>query len=553
MDDERQQRLWSRARRLSQATAVVALTIALLTLAGWSVGSEALKRILPDLPSMVPATALGLALLAGAVLALRRGDTPGRRRLGWLLAAMAAVLAVLMFASHVWSPQAPPERLAALGERMSRQTASGMLLLALGLLCVDRPGRLGRASQWLVLASILPPLVALEGYTFGEHHIFGDARTGGIALHTAASLLLLALGALLLRPDRGPVAELTSRWAGGAMARRLLPAALLPVLGGVALGLARRADLLGPSLSWALLAVLLTLAVAGVVWRNAARLNQLHAEQARAQQRAREDAERQRHLAAENARLYEDARAAARLREDMLAVVSHDLKNPLATVRLSTAVLRRRLEQVPEPEGLTRGVDAIDRAATHMLDLITQLLDAARLDAGQALGVEQRAEPLAALVEEALARIEALATRKHLRLEQRVGGDVVALCDRERILQVMSNLLGNALKFTPEEGTVTVEAGVVAGEARVSVRDTGPGIPAEDQAHLFERYWQAPDATRKGSGLGLYIARGLVTAHGGRIWVDSTVGAGTTFTFTLPLVPERRASQPRLDSPEVEV
>lgn len=112
-----------------------------------------------------------------------------------------------------------------------------------------------------------------------------------------------------------------------------------------------------------------------------------------------------------------------------------------------------------------------------------------------------------------------------------------------RILQVLANLLGNALKFSPEGATVTLEEGRAGDEARVSVRDRGPGIPEAQRAHLFERHWQAPgQGARQGSGLGLYIVQGIIAAHGGRVWVESTVGEGSTFTFTLPLSPPGQAA-----------
>jgi signal transduction histidine kinase len=169
-----------------------------------------------------------------------------------------------------------------------------------------------------------------------------------------------------------------------------------------------------------------------------------------------------------------------------------------------------------------------------MQDLITRLLDAARLDAGQPLVMDPRPEPLEALTAEALALVEPLAASKGVRLEHAVPPGLEVCCDRPRVLQVLANLLGNALKFTPAGGTVTLSATPDADFMRVCVRDTGPGIPRAQQAHLFERHWQARDTAHQGSGLGLYIACGIVTAHGGRIWVDSDEGHGTTFTFTLP-------------------
>jgi signal transduction histidine kinase len=129
-----------------------------------------------------------------------------------------------------------------------------------------------------------------------------------------------------------------------------------------------------------------------------------------------------------------------------------------------------------------------------------------------------------------------LAQQKMLRLEgQVIGQDPGTRCDRPRILQVLSNLIGNAIKFTPAGGAITVRADLGGREARFSVTDSGSGIAADELPHIFERFWQARKAARTGAGLGLAIAKGIVEAHRGRIWVESVPGKGSTFFFTLPL------------------
>jgi PAS domain S-box-containing protein len=241
-------------------------------------------------------------------------------------------------------------------------------------------------------------------------------------------------------------------------------------------------------------------------------------------------------LAIDNARLYLQAQEAVLARDDLLAIVSHDLKNPLSAILVSSAALR---EIVPDDERFERvsyRAELIQRAAYRMNHLIAQLLDSASIEAGR-LPVERKPQSVAALVVEAVEAMESLARQKSLRLAARVaaGGAGVALCDRERVLQVLSNLIGNAIKFTAEEGQITVAAELLEGEAQLAVIDTGAGIPEDQRAHLFERYWQGDRAKRLGTGLGLYIAKGIVEAHGGRIWVESQPGRGSTFYFTLPL------------------
>jgi PAS domain S-box-containing protein len=240
-------------------------------------------------------------------------------------------------------------------------------------------------------------------------------------------------------------------------------------------------------------------------------------------------------------RAEEERSRAILAREELLAMVSHDLKNPLGAILLTTALLRRMELGGQEGERVRGNVEKIQRAAERMNSLIRDILDLARIEAGHFL-IEPAPHAPLALMDEALELLQPLATQKGLRLERQVRGESLGpvRCDRERVLQVFSNLLGNAIKFTPEGGSVLVSAEPGEGSVRFSVKDTGPGIPAEQLPHLFDRYWQARDKARMGTGLGLFIARGIVAAHGGHIWVDSTVGVGSTFSFTLPVGAARR-------------
>lgn len=234
-------------------------------------------------------------------------------------------------------------------------------------------------------------------------------------------------------------------------------------------------------------------------------------------------------LALDNARLYAQAQRAVEIRDEVLAVVSHDLKNPLEAIYLSSAMLLRDAES-PRAR---RYAETIQRSAGRMDRLIRALLDLSALEAGQ-LRVEVRPERLESVVEEALALLAPLAVERGVALAAE-GGPLAepVPCDRERILQVLSNLVGNALQFTPRGGHVKVVTELAPGEARVRVEDDGPGIAPEVLPHVFDRFWKG-DASRRGSGLGLSIARGLVEAHGGRLEARSAPGAGSTFTFTLP-------------------
>ncbi len=553
MEQERQLQLWRRAGRLPRSAVALVLPVALVLMAGWVFqGRDLLSSTFQWVPALMPITATCLVLTAAA-MAWLLGGPHSRRLWAGLCAALVASAGLLTLTSYALGRGRPWLLDFLPGKPMAPQTALCFTLLGLSLLSVDRGRRGAARSQLLALAALLVPLTVLLGYTFAEQRIYRLGDGVGTAPHTAVLQLLLCLGALFLRPDQGPAAVVTSEAAGGVMARRLLFAGLLPVWVGALVELGVRRQLVDARLAWPLFAVAMMLSLAAVVWRAAVVSNRLHEEQVAARRQASAEAALQRHLAAENARLAQAAGAAAREREDVLAIVSHDLKNPLATVRLSAAVLDQKLTRLPGGEALRGRVAAMDRAALLMVGLITRMLDAARLDAGQPLAVEPRPEPVNDVIGEALSLIEPQATRGDILLMQCLTPGLMALCDRERLVQVLANLLGNAVKFTPSGGTVTVETREDAGEVRVAVRDTGPGIPADEQRHLFQRHWQSRSTAHQGSGLGLYIAKGLVEAHGGRLWVESTVGAGSTFTFTLPRAPERHSPHPALDSPMAEV
>lgn len=244
-------------------------------------------------------------------------------------------------------------------------------------------------------------------------------------------------------------------------------------------------------------------------------------------------------LAIENARLYEESRRAVRERDEMLAIVSHDLRNPVnAIVMLTGAVLSRRISDLEGDDHALMGrdeVEAIRNAASQANDLIQDLQDVSRIASGR-LRVEHRPVSSAALLKEAADVIGPAMSQAGLTFTRQFSDDLPTVkADRHRVQQVLSNLLGNAVRFTPRGGEIVLSARLEESSLRISVRDTGPGVAAEDVPRLFERYWQAPRLMRAGSGLGLFIARGIVEAHGGMIGVNSTPGEGSEFWFTLPL------------------
>ncbi|MBS2033145.1 MAG: CHASE3 domain-containing protein [Deltaproteobacteria bacterium] len=242
-------------------------------------------------------------------------------------------------------------------------------------------------------------------------------------------------------------------------------------------------------------------------------------------------------LSIQNARLYRTSVVATRAREHVLAVVSHDLKNPLNAVGLAAEGLRRKGSELVQHQA---GI--ILRSAHRMQRLIAGVLDGVKLESGQ-LVVELAPVPAGELVEAAVEEIRPTANDRGLSIEVALPPLPDVNCDRDRALQVFSNLLGNAVKFTPRGGAVFLSARPRGAFVEFEIADTGPGIEREALAHVFDRFWRAPHAPTTGAGLGLFIAKGIVEAHGGRIWGESEPGHGARFVFTLPVAHDGEATE----------
>jgi PAS domain S-box-containing protein len=238
-------------------------------------------------------------------------------------------------------------------------------------------------------------------------------------------------------------------------------------------------------------------------------------------------------LSIDNARLFFEAQRAIKTREDVLAIVSHDLKNPLGAIELAVNILR--LFNQIDANQVQEFVNRVQRSADEMEDLIADLLDFARIQSGT-FSVVASATSLTQVMAPVLDRIRAFAEAKRQTLDVDIplGLPHVAV-DAHRVGQVVSNLVRNAIKFTPKEGSIRIWASQRERQIVVCVEDTGPGIPEEYLSKIFDRFWRVPGAKQEGSGLGLSIAKGIVEAHGGMIWAESQLGKGSSFFFTLPL------------------
>lgn len=230
----------------------------------------------------------------------------------------------------------------------------------------------------------------------------------------------------------------------------------------------------------------------------------------------------------EQKRLQETAERAVATRENVLAVVSHDLRSPLSSILLTAGIIAR----VAPSDEIRKRVGAISRAVERMSRLIQDLLDATGIQAGN-LKIERAPKSVRSVLTEAVEVLTPVAAEKEIALDAQLPAAAIeVLCDDGRLVQIISNLVGNAIKFSPALSTVTIRAVECDREVRFSIADRGPGIPEEQLRLIFQPYWMGGLA--KGTGLGLYISQGLVEAHGGRLWVESVVGQGATFHFTIP-------------------
>jgi signal transduction histidine kinase len=228
------------------------------------------------------------------------------------------------------------------------------------------------------------------------------------------------------------------------------------------------------------------------------------------------------------------ARKALASRDELMGLVAHDLRNPLGAISLKAALLRATADASAV---VRREAESIENMTLRMRFLIASMLDVTTIEAGRFM-VTPAPCPVDDLVREACDLFgDAAAFRAVSFSPPPSSAAVFVHADRERVLQVLSNLLGNALKFVPRGGEVSLSIEPYDDMARFAVSDTGPGISREHLPNLFDRFWTHEAAGNKGTGLGLFIAKGIVEAHGGRIWAVSEPGHGATFYFTLPIAP----------------
>lgn len=223
-------------------------------------------------------------------------------------------------------------------------------------------------------------------------------------------------------------------------------------------------------------------------------------------------------------------------REEVLAMVAHDLRNPISSILLNVEFIDKNYPNTQEPAVIHKCAGQIRESAGRMNHLIEDVLSVKKFEAGSFL-VNLRPIPIQSLLDTVMEMMVPIANRKGVQLEVQLPRDkkTMVLCDWDRIIQVFSNLISNAIKFTPSGGIISIRAERPESMIRFIVSDTGSGISPENIPHIFNRYWQETKTSGSGTGLGLTIVKGIIEAHRGRVWVESKEGEGTSICFDLPI------------------
>ncbi|MDN4038856.1 hybrid sensor histidine kinase/response regulator [Massilia sp. YIM B02443] len=504
------------------------LLLAGAALAGWWLHLPLLIGADSGRPQMYPATALGFVCTAGALLLQLR--TQGAA----LHAGRVLALALLVFSLGAalmrgagWAP--PPLSLgigaSANAWSLPAPLTAGLFVVLGASLVLVGARRSVAIAQALAAGLLLFALLTLAGFAAEDTVLYQLLPGRGTSLRTALGFVLASVAVLALRPERGLMVALASDNPSSRTLRRLLgPLVLTPILlGMVATWAVRTADA-GIDLTtmiwlfvWGLLVILIA-----VVWRLAYQLYR--------QDLTRSLAERERNEALAALRLADERK------NEFLAMLAHELRNPLAPI--STAAELLKSVYASDPAQVRRTSEIIGRQVNHMVHLVDDLLDVSRVTRG-IIELERQAVDLRQTVTAALEQAQPLMQMKRQRLRTELPeSKVLVEGDPKRLIQVLANLLGNAAKYTPEEGSVLLAVRTHADQAQLVVQDDGIGIAPEllpDVFGLFTQARRTPDRAEGGLGLGLALVKNLVELHGGRVEAASDgPGHGSTFTVTLP-------------------
>jgi signal transduction histidine kinase len=516
------------------------VTIASLALVGWAAGIPYLRGEVLGPSVLLPNTAVGF-LLGGIALWLLHAETDARPRVARLVATgclwgMLAIAGAVLIERATGVDLGVDRVLFADGvsdlARRTSQPAPGRIavnscicfvLTGIALLTLDHEvGRGRRPGQWLAFVALAIAATALVGYLYGARPLYAFDRVAGMALYTALTFVLLLVGMLAARADRGGIALITGPDLGGVLARRLLPMVVMVPTGLGWLWIRAREGMLVTREGGVAAFVVATIGTLGLVVLLSAQALRT-ADRERAAALAREAAARR------------AAEAASRAKSDFLAVMSHELRTPLNAIIGYEALLSDGITgpvTAPQRQQLGR----IRAGATHLVGLIDEILTLSRIEAGRE---RMHIEPVdvARALDDAAAMTAPQAAAKGLTFTVTPPSTPLTVStDAAKLRQILLNVLSNAVKFT-EQGRVELTVDVDDALLTFRVRDTGMGIDAAHLDRIFDPFWQVEQPTTRripGTGLGLDVSRRLARLLGGDLLVESVLGEGSVFALTLP-------------------
>jgi signal transduction histidine kinase len=510
----------------------MAIIVGSFVLIGWVLDNEFLKRIVPSFVAMNPMTAT-LFVFSGAALALalHAGRSVSINLLAKGLSVLVGVIALLKIAGFFITTMPEVDQILFtsklvsvhdhLPNRMAPNTTLNFIFISLSLFMLGKTGKRFCASQAFAILAAFGALLPLTGYAYGVHDFNGLASFIPMAVHSAMTSLVLAVG-LFFASSTAPLTQVfLANDSTGVLARRLFPLAVFVTL---FLGWLRvwgeDHEIYESRFGTALFAIVLSILFVILVRWTVRTVGKLEAERAAAY-----------------ARLHD----LNRRKDEMIAVVSHDLCSPLTGCRMVIDLLRDKV-----PENGTDLLDTMDHSVRRMVSMVRGLLDISKLEAEQ-IELERELVRVSDVLHQSIEPLAINADAKQILLRLEVDpSEPVLNADRLRLSQIFNNLLSNAVKFTPTGGSVTATVERNSDGVRVTIADTGLGIPRPDLPHIFDRYYQAstkPTGGERGMGLGLAIVREMIVLHDGHIEVASEVNRGTTFVVHLPRGPQPRTHQ----------
>jgi signal transduction histidine kinase/ActR/RegA family two-component response regulator len=532
LDDSRAGRV---CRGVSIAAAVYAIVGGAVGFSGWALDLPRLTDWNNEGISMFPNTALCAALSGTALLLLVSKKQSSRSRtMSRALAAFVATIGGLTLLEHITDvnfgidtllfDKAWGQKASAAPMRMGPPASVSFLILGAALLLAQLRGESRRFASELALLVVAIASLSLIGYWFGADKLFGVARTTGIALQTSTMLAALGLGLMAAVPEHGIVASLRRDDAGGTVMRRLiLPIIVVPLVLGWVRILGQQAGLYDMAFGTAIRTLIEVILLIALLWWTASGISR-HALAARRAEQALRESE-------------ESLKQADRRKDEFLATLAHELRNPLAPIGNALEIIKHA-DGNSEMMHVAR--DTMHRQFGQMVRLVDDLLDVGRITRDR-LELRQERVELATVIHQAIDTCRAMAEAAGHKIGVSLPTTPIwVFADPVRLTQVFSNLLNNGCKFTEPGGSISISTQREGDEVLVSVTDSGVGIAPGELDRIFEIFEQVDrtlERTRGGLGIGLTIVKRLVELHGGEIAVKSDGhGAGSTFVVRLPTV-----------------